>query len=112
MPPPVTPASKLKRETQTPNTGLDLRASMTPYETPSRRRSRVDQPIKRALEREKDDESPPKRQATPNSGKKRLESVTSAYMLDVAGISPIPTFINGSDYPYHSSDSAAPASES
>lgn len=68
--------------------GLDLRASMTPFQTPSRPlRSRQVQAQKRALE---DDESSiatsPKRQATPFSTFKRLKSMQTKLLIDANGL--------------------------
>ncbi|KAI7277651.1 hypothetical protein KC345_g6496 [Hortaea werneckii] len=69
MPPPATPASKLrKQKAMTPASGLDQRASLTPFQTPVRRLS------KRSLEED----------ATPAS--KRLKSVQTKVVLNANGL--------------------------
>ncbi|KAI7482037.1 hypothetical protein KC351_g6009 [Hortaea werneckii] len=69
MPPPATPASKLrKHKAMTPASGLDQRASLTPFQTPIRRLS------KRSLEED----------ATPAS--KRLKSVQTKVVLNANGL--------------------------
>lgn len=92
MPPPATPASRMKRkEAQTPASGLDLRASLTPFETPSQSRDHQVRYPKR--QREEDDEtasSPPKRIYTAASAAKRLRSVQSKFVLDAGGLSSSP----------------------
>ncbi|KAK5119758.1 hypothetical protein LTR85_007334 [Meristemomyces frigidus] len=73
MPPPATPASALrKKNAVTPASGLDLRPSMTPFQTPSRPR----QPQKRRF----DDA-----QTTPGSFK-RLKSMQTQFLLDANGL--------------------------
>lgn len=104
MPPPMTPASKLKKNAQTPGSGLDLRASMTPLHTPSHLRTRQAQPSKRVRAHDEDEESPPKRRACADPRKKRLQSVYTTFMLDTGNISPAPACIHGSDYIKQSPD--------
>ncbi|KAI7566359.1 hypothetical protein KC343_g4042 [Hortaea werneckii] len=73
MPPPATPASKLrKQKAMTPASGLDQRASVTPFQTPVRRLT------KRSFEED----------ATPAS--KRLKSVQSQVVLNANGLSSSP----------------------
>lgn len=82
MPPPATPASALrKKNAVTPASGLDLRPSMTPYQTPSRPR----QPQKRQL----DDDI-----TTPVSTFKRLKSMQTRYLLDVNGLPSSPADVS------------------
>ncbi|KAK3724805.1 hypothetical protein LTR37_000853 [Vermiconidia calcicola] len=80
MLPPTTPASRLKKAVSTPGSGLDLRASLTPFETPSRPRSRQSQPLKR----------PQDEQNAAMTPAKRLKSVHSKFMLDAGGLSSSP----------------------
>ncbi|KAI6907450.1 hypothetical protein KC318_g9212 [Hortaea werneckii] len=69
MPPPATPASKLRKQNaMTPASGLDQRASLTPFQTPIRRLP------KRSFEEE----------ATPAS--KRLKSVQTLGVLNANGL--------------------------
>lgn len=99
MPPPITPASQAKSDyQQTPNTDLDARASMTPYETPIRPRSSMPAG-KRGRDENGGDAMPWKRRAAA-----RLPSNATAFMLDAGGISPTPTFIPGSDMHMQTSD--------
>ncbi|KAK3707913.1 hypothetical protein LTR37_011765 [Vermiconidia calcicola] len=80
MLPPTTPASRLKKAVSTPGSGLDLRVSLTPFETPSRPRSRESQPLKRPQDDRK----------TAMTPAKRLKSVHSEFMLDAGGLSSSP----------------------
>ncbi|KAI7246101.1 hypothetical protein KC343_g7005 [Hortaea werneckii] len=69
MPPPATPASKLRKQKAiTPASGLDQRASVTPFQTPVRRLT------KRSFEED----------ATPAS--KRLKSVQTQVVLNANGL--------------------------
>ena len=90
MPPPVTPASRLKKKAaKTPASGLDLPSSVTPFETPSRPQSRQTTAMKRRGEHSDDAATPAKRRLTPSLGQ-RLRSVQSEYVLDAAGLSSSP----------------------
>ena len=101
MPPPITHASQAgydTEQTQTPSTDLDLQASVTPYETPIRPRDHV-QPNKRARDENGHEDFPWKRRVAA-----RLPSNATAFMLDAGGISPTPTFVQGSDAHLQRSD--------
>jgi len=81
MPPPATPALHLcKGVSATPDSGLDIRASMAPYETPSRPRG-YDLP-------------PRKRSADADNGSsnlfKRFKSMQTKCVLDANGLTSSP----------------------
>ena len=86
MPPPATPASQLKKNaSKTPVSGLDLRASITPFETPSRPRRKQTLGPKRPQEDE-DDERPSKKRCEGLGSEKRVRSVRSEFVLDAGGL--------------------------
>lgn len=79
MPPPATPASQLRKKNAiTPASGLDLRASMTPYQTPSR-------PVPSRKRPQSNSET-----GTAPSASKRLKRVQTKVFLDASGISSSP----------------------
>ncbi|KAK5174176.1 uncharacterized protein LTR77_001256 [Saxophila tyrrhenica] len=92
MPPPVTPASQLRKRkaAQTPASGLDLRQSMTPYDTPPHLRTHLTRSSKRARLSGDEDEvvaaTPPKARRRTTSSPARVKSVRTAVMLDAAGL--------------------------
>lgn len=95
MPPPATPASKLrpkKDDGATPGSTLDLRQPQLPFKTPSRTSSRQMQPSKRSLDQGEKVEMASKRQVTPRGYMAKYRSVQTELVLDASGLpsSPVP----------------------
>ena len=90
MPPPKTPAPRLRRKPTTPSTtGLDLRASVLPLDTPSRAPSLQNQKSKRGRDKDAITETPNKRSALPLAGQLRI-SGWSEFVLDAGGLASSP----------------------
>jgi hypothetical protein len=90
MPPPKTPASRLRRQSTTPSsTDLDLRASVLPLETPSHAPSLENQRFKRGRDEDAVVGTSSKRHAGPFSGQ-RGKSSQSEFILDAGGLASSP----------------------
>ena len=70
---------------KTPNTGLDLRVSMTPFETPSLLRRKNGHALKRSRVEGDDAETSDEQHQTPKSAK-RMRSVHSALIIDAGDL--------------------------
>lgn len=100
MPPPATPAGRIKETAQTAGTAdtdLDLPSSTVPFDTPSRPQSDQQRAKKRSRESGDDRDDSPKRHSPEYSNVQRLASLNTPYMLDLGAISPAPTHSQGSD---------------